>query len=87
MMPQVVRIRFSGGRSRRRVRLWIPLVPLFLVLAPLELLALLVVVVACLVGRINPLRALGTCWRLFVALNGTRIDVEQGGTAVLVSIA
>ena len=61
-------------------------VPLLLVLLPLLPLVLLAVVVACLVGRINPFRAVRVGWRLLWALGGTRIEVEQGSTAVLVKL-
>jgi hypothetical protein len=50
------------------------------------ILAGLVAAVACLSYRINPVRALGTGWRLVCALPGTRVDVEQGHAAVLVDI-
>ncbi|MDT5027598.1 MAG: hypothetical protein QOE61_4024 [Micromonosporaceae bacterium] len=84
-MPQVVTIRVHRGR-RRRVRLWIPLLPVFLVLSPLLALVLVVFVVACLVVRIDPVRALHTGWRLLCSLSGTRIEIEQGRTAVLVNV-
>jgi hypothetical protein len=57
-----------------------------LVLSPFLILAALVAAVACLVYRIRVMRAFGTCWRLFCALPGTRVDVHEGRTAVLVSI-
>jgi hypothetical protein len=50
------------------------------------ILAALVAVVACLVYRVRVMRAFGTGWRLFCALSGTRVDVHEGRTAVLVSI-
>jgi hypothetical protein len=36
--------------------------------------------------RVNAVRALGTGWRVVSALPGTRVDVEQGRTALLVTI-
>ena len=41
---------------------------------------------ACLVYRVSLVRALGTGWRVVSALPGTRFDIEQGRTAVLVAI-
>ena len=85
MMPHVVSVRVrSDGRTR--VRLWIPLLPVFLVLLPLEVLALVVLVIACAVSRVNPLRAVGTGGRILLATKGTRIEIEQRHTAVLVQI-
>jgi hypothetical protein len=49
-------------------------------------LAVLAAAVACLVYRVNVARALGAGWRVVSALPGTRVDVEQGRTAVLVTI-
>jgi len=85
-MPQVITVRVSRPH-RRTIRLWIPLVPILLVLLPVLVVATLVATVACLAYRINPIRALGTGWRLLCATRGTRINVEQGRTAVLVGIS
>jgi hypothetical protein len=56
------------------------------VFSPVVVLAVLVAAVACLVYRVNVVRALVSGWRIVSALPGTRIDIEQGGRAVLVSI-
>jgi hypothetical protein len=84
-MPQLltVRVRRPHGRP---VRIWVPVLPVVLVFAPLVVLAVLVTAVACLVYRVSSVRALGTGWRIVSALPGTRVDVEQGRTALLVTI-
>ena len=84
-MPQLltVRVRRPDGRP---IRIWVPVLPVVLVFSPLVVLAVLVAAVACLVYRVNVVRALGTSWRIVCALPGTRVDVEQGRTAVLVNI-
>jgi hypothetical protein len=84
-MPQLltVRVRRPAGRP---IRIWVPVLPVVLVFSPLVVLAVLVAAVACLVYRVNVVRALGTSWRIICALPGTRVDVEQGRTAVLVNI-
>ena len=86
MMPQLVTVRIRRANGRRH-RFWVPVLPIALVLSPLLILATVVAAVACLIYSINPFRALGGMWRLFSALRGSRIDVEQGRTAVLVSIS
>jgi hypothetical protein len=53
MMPQVIRVRVHSGHGRR-IRLWIPVVPVLIVLSPLLLLVALVVAVASLAYRVNP---------------------------------
>jgi hypothetical protein len=57
-----------------------------LVFSPVLILAVIVGLVACLAYRIRPVRALGSLWLLFGALRGTRVDIEHGRTAVLVTI-
>jgi hypothetical protein len=85
MMPQLVTVRVRRPQGRR-IRLWIPLLPVVLVLSPVLILAALVAVIACVAYRLSPVRALGGGWRLWCALPGTQIDIEHGGVAVLVNI-
>jgi hypothetical protein len=84
-MPQLVTVRVMRP-ERRRIRIWVPVLPLVLLFSPIVALAVLGAAVACLVYRISVVRALGTGWRVVSALPGTRFDLEQGRTAVLVSI-
>ena len=86
MMPQLIRVRIRGDNGRSH-RFWVPVLPIVLVLSPLLILAAVVAAVACLIYHVNPFRALGGMWRLFSALRGSRIDVEHGRSAVLVTIS
>lgn len=85
MIPQVVRVRVDD-RQGRRVRLWIPLIPVFIVLSPLLGLALIVGAVACLVVRVNPWRALRVIAHAWCSLCGTQIEVDQTDARVLVDV-
>jgi len=85
MMPQLVTLRVHSGRGRR-IRLWIPLLPVLIVLSPLLLVAALVLVVACLSYRVNPARALHAGWDLMTALDGFRVEIQQGRTEVHVNV-
>ena len=85
MMPQLVTVRHRRPDGRW-LRLYVPVLPVLLVLSPLLLLAVLVGLVACLVFRVSPVGALRGTGRLLWALPGTRIEIEQGRTAVLVSV-
>ncbi len=70
----------------RTIRLWLPLFLLWipaLLLAPLGLLVLLIV---CLVGRVNFFRAVGVCWAILSSLPGTDVRVSADGNRVLVRI-
>ena len=84
-MPQLLTVRVKRPDGRP-VRIWVPVLPVVLVFSPVVVLAVLVAAVACLVYRVSAVRALGTGWRIVSALPGTRVDVEQGRTAVLVTI-
>jgi hypothetical protein len=84
-MPQLLTVRVKRPDGRP-IRIWVPVLPAVLVLSPVVVLAVLAAAVACLVYRANVARALGAGWRVVSALPGTRVDVEQGRTAVLVTI-
>lgn len=85
MIPQLVTVRYrrSGGRVRR---LWIPVVPVALLLSPLLLLAVVGGVVACLMFHVSPGGALRGVGRVLWSLPGARFEMEQGRSAVLVSV-
>ncbi|MER6103577.1 hypothetical protein ABT115_14950 [Streptomyces sp. NPDC001832] len=85
MIPQLVTVRYRRPDGRRR-RLYVPVLPVLLVLSPLLLLAVLAGLVACLATRVSPVGALRGAGQLLWALPGTRFEIEQGRTAVLVSV-
>jgi hypothetical protein len=85
MIPNLVTVRHRR-RDGRWSRVYVPVVPVALVLSPLLLLAVLAGVIACLVTRVSPVGALSGIGRLLWALPGTRIEFEQGRTALLVSV-
>jgi len=85
MIPQLVTVRHRR-RNGRWLRLYVPVVPVALVLSPLLLIAVLGGLVACLVFRVSPVGALRAAGGLLWALPGTRFEYEEGRTAVLVSV-
>lgn len=85
MMPQLVTVRVERPQGRP-VRVWVPVLPVVLVLSPLLALAALGAVVACVLYGVSVTRALGAGWRLFCALRGTRFDIREGRTTVLINI-
>jgi hypothetical protein len=86
MMPQLVTVRRRRSDGRW-LRLYIPVLPVLLVLSPLLVLAVLVGLVACLVIRVSPVAPLRGIGQLLWALPGTRVEIEDGRTAVLVSVS
>lgn len=85
MIPHLVTVRHRRPDGRR-LRLYVPVLPVLLVLSPLLLLAVPAGLVACLANRVAPVGALRGIGQLLWALPGTRFEVEQGRTAVLVSV-
>ncbi|MBE1490821.1 hypothetical protein [Plantactinospora soyae] len=85
MIPQLVTYR-QRRRDGRWLRLYVPVVPLVLVLSPLLLVALLAGVVACFIFRVSLVGALRGAGQLLCALPGTRFEMEYGQMAVLVSV-
>jgi hypothetical protein len=86
MIPQLVTVRYRGHPEGRGLRLYVPVVPVLLLLSPLLVLAVLGAVVACVVFRFSPVDALRGTWRLFWALPGARIELDDGQTALLISV-
>jgi hypothetical protein len=86
MIPQLVTVRVHRADGRR-VRLFIPFVPVALVLSPLLLPAVLGGVVACLIFGISPGGALRGAGQVLRALPGTRFEMAQGRTAVFVRVS
>jgi hypothetical protein len=84
-MPQLVTMRVNRPEGHP-IRIWVPVLPVVLVLSPFLILAALGAAVACLMYRVRVMQAFGAGWRLFCALPGTRLDVHEGRTALLVSI-
>ena len=85
MIPQLVTVRHRRSDGRW-LRLYVPVLPVLLVLSPLLVPAVLVGLVACLATRISPVGALRGAGQLLCALPGTRIEVAQGATALRISV-
>jgi hypothetical protein len=85
MVPYLVTVRYRRPDGRRR-RLYVPVWPVLLLLSPLLLLAVAAGLIACLSTGVNPVGALRGVGQLLWALPGTRFELEEGRTAVLVSI-
>jgi hypothetical protein len=85
MIPQLVTVHLRQ-RGGRRLRLYVPVLPVAVVLSPLLLLAVVGGLVACRITSVSPTGALRGVGRLLWTLPGTSFEIEQGPTAVLVSI-
>ena len=85
MILQLVTVRHRRPDGRW-LRLYVPVLPVLLGLSPLLLLAVLAGLAACLAFRISPVGALRGAGQLLWALPGTRFEIEEGRTALLVSV-
>jgi len=85
MIPQLVSVRYRRPDGRWR-RLYVPVLPVLLVLSPLLLLAVLAGLVACIIFGVSPAGALRGTGQLLWALPGTRFELADGRTAFLVSV-
>jgi len=85
MIPQLVTVRYRRPDGRWR-RLYVPVLPVLLVLSPLLLLAVLAGLVACVIFGVSPVGALRGTGQLLWALPGARFELTEGRTAFLVRV-
>jgi hypothetical protein len=85
MIPVLARFRLRL-KAGPRFGLWIPLPIVYLLLAPVLVLSLPVLFVACRVAAVNPIRALAAAGRALAAAGGTCVEVESREVSVLLHI-
>lgn len=66
-----------AGRQSHRLRLWIPLFLVWILLLPLLLVSLPVIALVCLVVRVNALRLYTVVWGILSALRHTLVEVNS----------
>ena len=79
----------SPALSAKRVfrfRLPVPVVLLWILLLPFAPLLLLVLLIACAVYGVNPFRAAGAFFQLFVSLRGTQVQVQSSQASIAISL-
>lgn len=85
MIPSLAIVHVENPQSRG-IRLWLPLFLLWIPVILLSPLILLVLLAVCIVGRINPLRAIAAFWAISCSLPGTDVRVCSDGNRVTVRI-
>jgi len=78
-----VRVRAQGERP---IRVWLPLILIWILLAPLLVIVVPVVMVLGALAGMNPFSAVGRLWAVFCALSGTHVEVEAPDASVFVHI-
>jgi len=75
MIPFVARI--SVRRGPRDFRIWFPLAIVWLLLLPALLLLVPLGLIACLVARVDPLRAVSTLWAILFGVQGSEVELQS----------
>jgi hypothetical protein len=79
----IVSVRSPQGRP---IRLWAPVILIWVLLAPLAIVAAPFALIAAMVLRFNPFAAMCAIGEVLWALGGVRIDIESPRTRVLISM-
>ena len=69
-----------------KFRLWLPLLFIWILLAPVVLLLTPLVAIALLAVRVNPIKTFGMLWNILRATRGTLIEVIEARETVLIQI-
>jgi len=85
MIPLIAVVQIEP-RHGRRIRLWLPLFLVWLLLVILGLLLSPLILIACLIVRLNPLRVIWSLISVFVAMAGTHIEVQAPDAVILVRV-
>jgi hypothetical protein len=70
----------------RRIRLWLPLFLVWLLLVVLGLILSPLILIACLICGMNPFRAIWRLVAVFVAMAGTHIEIRSPEALILVRV-
>ncbi len=85
MIPLMARVVIDqpGGRP---IRLWLPLFLVWLLLVVLGVILSPLIIIACLIARLNPFTTVWALIRVFCALAGTHVEVQAPDAVVLVQV-
>ena len=67
----------TAATPRRRFRLGIPILLIWVLVLPFVLLLAPLVFAACLAAKVDPFRGVAVYWQIFDALRGLRVEVED----------
>lgn len=82
MIPLLARVGVRLGKSQRQIGLWLPLFLVWLLLLPLVLILLPVFIIACWIGELSPLEALGVIWSILSGLRGLELEIDAPSVPV-----
>jgi hypothetical protein len=79
----IVSVRRAQGRP---IRLWAPVILIWLLLAPVAVIVAPFALIGAIVLRFNPVAAILAVGKVLWALGGVRVDIESPRTRVLISM-
>lgn len=85
MIPLVAVVSLRGRKSRT-LRVWVPLILLWLLLVPFAALLSPLIFIVCLLCRVNPFRAFSVGWQILRALNDTEVAIEHRSAGVSICV-
>ena len=85
MIPFVAVVSLRGRQSRT-FRIWVPLILVWLLLLPLGVLLSPLIVIACLLCRMNPFRVFAVGWQILCALHDADFEVEHRSAGVSICV-
>jgi hypothetical protein len=85
MIPFVAVVSLRGRKSRT-LRIWVPLILLWLFLVPLGVLLSPLVFIVFLACRVNPFRAFSVGWQILYALNDTEFEIDHPSAGVSICV-
>lgn len=86
MPPMMAVVHIAPRPPRRRIRLWLPLFLVWLLLLPFVPVLLPVYLVVCIVMEIRPLRTLGALFGVLGGLAGTHVEVDNPRANVFIHV-
>ena len=85
MIPMLLTVRIRA-QGEKPIRVWLPLILIWILLAPLLVIIVPVILVLGALCGMNPFAALGRLGAVFCALSGTHVEVEAPDASVFVHI-
>jgi hypothetical protein len=70
------------NQESHAVRLWIPLLMIWLLVLPLFIALSPFIFLACLACRVNPLRGVAAIWQILNTLADTKLELEHRSAAM-----
>jgi hypothetical protein len=85
-VPMLAIVRILPAKSRRTLRLWVPLFLVWLLLLPFAVVLLPLYFVMCAVMDIAPFRTLGALFAVLGSIGGTHVEVDGPDASVFIHV-